>query len=89
MPGSWSLTYEHGPCIRYARCYKNRSMIAQLYAGALVCMPSRDTVRLVRREGVEWVCAYEALLSNARGEVLFTGAFLRTHCTLSTLSKKS
>lgn len=53
-------------------------MIEALATGMRVLLPSGNVVALVRRERTEWVCEYTAL-ARARGEVIFTGLFLRTH----------
>ena len=53
-------------------------MIGTLRAGMLVRLPGGNVVRLVRRERAEWVCEY-AEGARARGEVWFTGAFLRKY----------
>lgn len=55
-------------------------MIDTLHVGMRVMLPSGNVVVLVRRERAEWVCEYTEL-ARARGEVLFTGLFLRKHCT--------
>jgi hypothetical protein len=53
-------------------------VIGILRSGMLVRLPGGNIVRLVRRERAEWVCEYTER-ARARGEVLFTGAFLRKH----------
>jgi len=53
-------------------------VIGALRSGMLVRLPGGNIVRLVRRERAEWVCEYTER-ARARGEVLFTGAFLRKH----------
>lgn len=56
-------------------------MIGALRPGMLVRLPGGNIVRLVRRERAEraeWVCEYTER-ARARGEVWFTGAFLRKH----------
>jgi hypothetical protein len=53
-------------------------MIETLTAGMRVLLPSGNVVALVRCERSEWVCGYTAL-ARARGEVVFTGLFLRTY----------
>lgn len=53
-------------------------MIEALATGMRVMLPSGNVVALVRRERSEWVCGYTAL-ARARGEVVFTGLFLRTY----------
>jgi hypothetical protein len=41
-----------------------------------VLLPSGNIIVLVRRERMHWVCAFTAL-SRARGEVEFSGVYLR------------
>lgn len=53
-------------------------MIEALHAGMRVLLPSGNVVCLLRCERDDWVCEYTEL-SRARGEVSFTGAFLREH----------
>lgn len=53
-------------------------MIEALTIGMRVLLPSGNVVVLLRRERTEWVCEYTEL-ARARGEVIFTGLFLRTH----------
>lgn len=53
-------------------------MIGTLRAGMLVRLPGGNIVRLVRRERADWVCEYTEG-ARARGEVWFTGAFLRKY----------
>lgn len=53
-------------------------MIEALATGMRVLLPSGNVVVLLRRECTEWVCEYTEL-ARARGEVIFTGLFLRTH----------
>ena len=55
-------------------------MIDTLHAGMRILLPSGNIVCLVRRERTEWLCTYTEL-ARARGEVLFTGAFLRKYGT--------
>ena len=55
-------------------------MIETLHTGMRILLPSGNIVCLLRRERAEWVCQYTEL-ARARGEVLFTGAFLRKHGT--------
>lgn len=55
-------------------------MIETLHAGMRVMLPSGNVLVLVRRERTEWVCEYTEL-ARARGEVLFTGVFLRKYCS--------
>ena len=57
-------------------------MIHALRAGMLVRLPGGNVVRLVRRERTDWVCEYTERAC-ARGEVWFTGAFLRKHGRLA------
>lgn len=51
-------------------------MIATLHVGMRVMLPSGNALVLVRRERAFWVCEYAAD-SCRRGEVEFTGAWLR------------
>ncbi len=51
-------------------------MIETLTIGMRLMLPSGNIVTVVRRERTEWVCEYTEL-ARARGEVIFTGAFLR------------
>lgn len=53
-------------------------MIEQLVPGMRVMLPSGNIVILVRRERTEWICEYTEL-ARARGEVIFTGVFLRKY----------
>lgn len=53
-------------------------MIEALAAGMRVMLPSGNIVVLVRRERTEWICEYTEL-ARARGEVIFTGVFLRKY----------
>ena len=53
-------------------------MIEALATGMRVLLPSGNVVALVRRERTEWICEYTEL-ARARGEVIFTGLFLRTY----------
>lgn len=53
-------------------------MIEVLATGMRVMLPSGNIITLVRRERTQWVCEYTAL-ARARGEVLFTGIFLRRY----------
>jgi hypothetical protein len=41
-------------------------------------LPSGNVIVLVRRERTEWTCAYTEQ-AKARGEVVFTGRFLRQY----------
>lgn len=54
-------------------------MIRALRTGLRVMLPSGNVVVLLRRERSEWVCEY-ARDAGARGEVIFSGSFLR-RCT--------
>lgn len=51
-------------------------MIEVLTAGMRVLLPSGNVITLVRRERTEWICEYTEL-ARARGEVVFSGVFLR------------
>jgi hypothetical protein len=53
-------------------------VIDLLQVGMRVLLPSGNIVLLVRRERAEWICTYTEL-ARARGEVVFTGAWLRRH----------
>lgn len=53
-------------------------MIEALATGMRLMLPSGNVVVLVRRQRTEWTCEY-AGASKARGEVVFTGLFLRTY----------
>jgi hypothetical protein len=53
-------------------------MIEALTTGMRVILPSGNIVILVRRERTEWICEYTEL-ARARGEVIFTGVFLRKY----------
>lgn len=53
-------------------------MIEALATGMRVMLPSGNIVILVRRERTEWICEYTEL-ARARGEVIFTGVFLRKY----------
>lgn len=53
-------------------------MIEALATGMRVMLPSGNIVVLVRRERTEWICEYTEL-ARARGEVIFTGVFLRKY----------
>lgn len=53
-------------------------MIRALVVGMEVLLPGGNVVRLVRREGRDWVCEYTEL-ARARGEVAFSGAWLRRY----------
>ena len=51
-------------------------MITTLATGMRILLPSGNTLILVRRERAFWVCEY-AKGSRQRGEVEFTGVYLR------------
>lgn len=51
-------------------------MITTLHVGMKVLLPSGNMLILVRRERAFWVCNYSAA-SRQRGEVEFTGVYLR------------
>ena len=53
-------------------------MIEALATGLRLMLPSGNVIVLVRRERTEWICEYTEL-ARARGEVIFTGLFLRTY----------
>jgi hypothetical protein len=53
-------------------------MIETLATGMRLMLPSGNVIVLVRRERTEWICEYTEL-ARARGEVVFTGLFLRTY----------
>ena len=53
-------------------------MTGILRTGMLIRLPGGNVVRLVRRERADWVCEYTEG-ARARGEVWFTGAFLRKY----------
>ncbi len=53
-------------------------MIEALATGLRLMLPSGNVIVLVRRERTEWICEYTEL-ARARGEVIFTGVFLRTY----------
>ena len=53
-------------------------MIEALATGLRLMLPSGNVIVLVRRERTEWICEYTEL-ARARGEVLFTGVFLRKY----------
>lgn len=56
-------------------------MIRALVAGMVLRLPSGNTVRLVARTRAEWVCVYTEH-AERRGEVVFSGGWLRKHCTV-------
>ena len=51
-------------------------MITTLHVGMKLMLPSGNTLVLVRRDRASWVCEYSPGCK-ARGEVEFTGAYLR------------
>lgn len=53
-------------------------MIEALAIGMRLMLPSGNVITLVRRERAEWICEYTEL-ARARGEVIFTGLFLRAY----------
>jgi hypothetical protein len=53
-------------------------MIEMLQIGMRIMLPSGNIIRLVRRQRTEWVCEYTEI-ARARGETIFTGAWLRKH----------
>ena len=53
-------------------------MIETLATGLRLVLPSGNVIVLVRRERAEWICEYTEQ-ARARGEVIFTGRFLRTY----------
>jgi hypothetical protein len=53
-------------------------MIETLTIGMRLMLPSGNIITLVRRERTEWICEYTEL-ARARGEVVFTGVFLRRY----------
>jgi hypothetical protein len=53
-------------------------MIETLATGLRLVLPSGNVIVLVRRERAEWICEYTEQ-ARARGEVIFTGLFLRTY----------
>ena len=56
-------------------------MIKTLNVGLRLRLPSGSVVRLVRRERTEWACEYVSS-THSRGEVIFSGAWLRSYCTV-------
>ena len=61
----------------FHRCAVQRQqVIAQLTVGMRVLLPSGNILLLVRRERSMWVCSYTQM-ARQRGEVEFTGAWLR------------
>ena len=53
-------------------------MIRILRVGLKVMLPSGNVVVLLRRERLHWVCVYTDH-ATARGEVEFSGLYLRNH----------
>ena len=53
-------------------------MISTLRSGMRVALPSGNVIVLLRRERMHWVCEYTDH-ARARGEVEFSGVWLRTH----------
>lgn len=53
-------------------------MIEALATGMRLMLPSGNIIILTRRERAEWICEYTEL-ARARGEVIFTGVFLRKY----------
>jgi hypothetical protein len=53
-------------------------MIETLATGMRLMLPSGNVIVLVRRERTEWICEYTEQ-ARARGEVIFTGLFLRNY----------
>lgn len=51
-------------------------MINVVTVGMRIMLPSGNIVRVIRREGNEWLCEYTEM-ARARGEVLFKAKFLR------------
>lgn len=56
-------------------------MIRSLNVGMRLRLPSGNVVRLIKREHTEWLCEY-ADGASRRGEVSFSGAWLRKVCTV-------
>lgn len=50
--------------------------IRSIVLGMRIRLPSGNILRVVRCQGREWVCEYTTH-ARARGEVVYTGAFLR------------
>ena len=50
--------------------------IRSITVGMHIRLPSGNVLRVVRCTGREWVCEYTEH-ARARGEVVYTGAFLR------------
>lgn len=53
-------------------------MVTQLRVGMVLRLPSGNVIILLRRVRSEWLCEYTDQ-ARARGQVLFTGAYLRRH----------
>jgi hypothetical protein len=53
-------------------------MIETLATGMRLMLPSGNVVVLLRRDRAEWTCGYTEQ-AKARGEVIFTGRFLRRY----------
>lgn len=53
-------------------------MIERITKGTLIRLPSGNVVKVLRRERNEWLCEYTEG-SKARGEVLFSSAYLRDY----------
>ena len=51
-------------------------MINVITVGMRILLPSGNIIRVLRREGNEWLCEYTEI-ARARGETSFTGKFLR------------
>ena len=51
-------------------------MIAHLFPGLRVLLPSGNIIVLVRRVGAAWVCEYPPM-ARARGETEFSAVWLR------------
>lgn len=51
-----------------------------LRKGVLLRLPSGNVVRLVARERTDWHCVFVS--GTRRGDVVFSGAFLRKTCTV-------
>jgi hypothetical protein len=52
-------------------------MVDVLATGMHLRLPSGNVVRLIGRDGEDWVCEYTAV-SKARGEVIYTETFLKS-----------
>lgn len=51
-------------------------MITVLLVGTKIRLPTGNVIMLLRRDGKDWLCVYQPG-STARGEVHFSGGFLR------------